>query len=134
MAVTQRNWIIKVSGIDGNFDTFSGGERSSEISKHYDGGSLNAEIMASSPETDNITVSRSYKNDRDGALHKALRQKVGSAVYTVTKTATNPDMVVIGQPTTYTNALLVRVSEPEADSNSSDASMFELEFAVSNVV
>ena len=133
-AVTQRSWIVKVLGIDGNFDSFSGGERSAEISKHYDGGSLEANITASNPETDNITVSRAYYHERDAELHRQLRGRVGTWVTTITKSPTRPDMTIIGEPSTYPDALLIRVSEPESDSNSSDISTFELEFAVSRVV
>lgn len=129
----QRMWIIKVAGIDGNWQTFSGGERTAEVSRNYDGGSLTPETIASPAETANVVVSRSYQQARDAAVFAALRQKVGRWRTTVSKTPTNEDMVTVGQPVTYSNALLVRISEPEADSSSGDVSMFELEFAVGSV-
>ena len=42
--------------------------------------------------------------------------------------------MVIGDPVVYPDALLVAVNEPEADSGSGDAAVFELEFAVASFV
>ena len=129
----QRMWIVKVAGIDGNWQTFSGGERSAEVGRNYDGGSLTPETIASPAETANVTVTRAYKNERDAAVYAALRNRVGRWRTTVSKTPTDEDLVAIGNPTTYSNALLVRMTEPDVDSSSGDTAMFELEFAVGSV-
>lgn len=126
-------FLIKVAGIGGNWQTFSGGERSSETNKNWDGGSLVPESISSPPETANVVVSRAYKHERDERALKALRNRVGKWRTTVSKTPTNEDLVAIGRPVTYSNALLIRVSEPQADSSSGDVAMYELEFSVSKV-
>ena len=131
--LSQRQFLVNVSGIAGNFQTKSGGETSSETTKNYDGGSLNAEVLASPAETDNITVSRAYDYLRDSQAHRDARKKVGRWRTTISVTPTNEDLVAMGTPTTYPNALLVRVSEPDVDSSSGDVAMFELEFAVGSV-
>ena len=133
-ASSQRMFLVNVSGISGNFDTKSGGETTSETTKHYDGGSLTPEVLASPPETDNITVSRAWKFDRDYDAHRLARQRVGRWRTTLSVTPTNEDLIAVGNPVTYPNALLVRVSEPDADSSSGDTATFELEFAVEAVV
>jgi hypothetical protein len=130
---SQKMFLVNVSGIPGYFDTKSGGETSSETSKHYDGGSLIPDVLAAPAETDNITVSRSWKFSRDFAAHRAARKQVGRWRTTVSVTPTDEDLVAVGEPTTYTDALLVRVSEPEYDSSSGDPATFELEFAVGAV-
>ena len=133
-ASSQRMFIVNVSGIPGNFDTKSGGETTSETTKHYDGGSLTPEVLASPPETDNITVSRAWKYERDYDAQRLARKRVGRWRTTVSVTPTNEDLIAVGDPTTYPNALLVRVSEPDADSSSGDTATFELEFAIEGVV
>jgi hypothetical protein len=131
---SQRQFIVNVSGIPGNFQTKSGGETSSDTTKNYDGGSLVPDVLASPAETDNITVSRAYNYERDHNAHVAARRKVGRWRTTVSVTPTDEDLKTIGDPTTYPDALLVRVSEPDVDSSSGDVAMFELEFAVGSVV
>lgn len=131
---SQRQFLVNVSGVPGNFQTKTGGETSSETTKNYDGGSLVPDVLASPAETDNITVSRAYNFARDYQAHAAARKKVGRWRTTISVTPTDEDLVATGTPTTYPNALLVRVSEPDVDSSSGDVAMFELEFAVGSVI
>jgi hypothetical protein len=128
--ITQRQNIVKVSGINGTFQTKSGGNISSDPTKVYDGGETVPDVLASPPEADNITVSRAYDVVRDGPVLRELRRKVGRMRATVSVTTTDADMVVNDKPMVYPDALLVGLSEPEADSSSGDASTYELEFAV----
>jgi hypothetical protein len=131
---SQRQFLVKVSGISEYFDSKTGGETSSEVSKHHNGGILVPDILAAPPETDNIVVTRGWKHDRDAVAHRSARKKVGFWRTTIVVTPTNESLVAIGTPTTYTNALLVRVSEPDYDASSGDPATFELEFAVGAVV
>jgi hypothetical protein len=131
---TQQAWLVSVSGIPGYWQTKSGGEKSSETTKDYDGGSLEPEVIASPAEIDNITVSRSYKPSRDLEALRMASSKVGRWRTTVSITPTDEDMMANGQPRTYPNALLVRCTEPEVDRSSGDPATWELEFAVAVVV
>lgn len=131
---TQQAWLISVSGIPGYWQNFSGGEKSSETSKDYDGGSLEPEVLASPAEIDNITVTRSYKASRDYEAHRSASSRVGRWRTTVSVTPTDEDLVANGPPRTWPNALLVRCTEIEVDRSSGDAATWELEFAVGNVV
>lgn len=131
---SQRQFLVSVSGISGYFQTKSGGETSSETTKNYDGGSLKGEVLAGPAETENITVSRAYNYARDYTAHASARRQVGRWRTTVSVTPTNVDLVASGKATVYSNALLVRVSEPEVDSGGNDPAVFELEFAIGSVV
>lgn len=130
---SQRMFLVSVSGIPGYFDTKSGGETSADTNKHYNGGSNKPEILSGPAEVDNLTVSRAWKYTRDFASHKAARARVGTWDTVIAVTPTDGDLVAIGEPVTYTGRL-VRVSEPEYDSGSSDPATFELEFAVDSVI
>lgn len=131
MKSAQRQFLIKVSGIDGYFTTKSGGGISANTSKAYDGGSLIPDVLSGPAEVENVTVSRAYDYGRDHALIKRLRQKVGSWVTTVTITPTDRDLVALADPTVYSDALLVRLTDPDSDAGSGDIANFELEFAIS---
>lgn len=130
----QRQFLVKVAGIDGYFATKSGGNVSSDTNKVYDGGDVTPYVMAGPAEAENVTVGRPYDPVRDGDLLSRLRTRVGRETFTVSITPTDRDLVVVGGPTVYPDALLVSVSEPEADAGSGDAAMFELEFAIAAFV
>jgi hypothetical protein len=127
---SQRMFLVSVSGFAGYFQTKSGGEKSSETTKDYDGGSLTPEVLAAPAEIDNVTVARSYKFSRDYSAQRAASAQVGRLRTTLSVTPTDEDLVAIGPPRTYPDALLVRVSEPEVDASSGDAATWEMEFAI----
>lgn len=130
----QRQFLVKVAGIDGYFATKSGGNVSADTTKVYDGGDPTPYVLAAPAEAENITVSRPYDPLRDGDLMSRLRQRVGRATFTISVTPTDRDLVVIGRPVVYPDALLVSVNEPDADAGSGDAATFELEFAIASFV
>lgn len=126
----QRQFLVSVSGIRGYFATKTGGEVSSEATKVWDGGSLQPDILSAPAEAENITVGRPYDPLRDAVIIANLRRVVGRSRHTVAVQPTDEDLVRIGRATVYSNALLVRVGEPEADAASGDAASYELEFAI----
>lgn len=127
---SQRMYLVKVAGIDGYFQTKTGGNISAETSKVYDGGSLTPDIVAGIPDAEDVTISRGYESARDGALVKQLKQRVGTWYTTVSVQPTDATFVAVGDPTVYSNALLKGVNEPDVDSSSGDAAVYELVFAV----
>lgn len=131
--VSARQWIVRVSGIDGNFSNKSGGAVSSETNKVYDGGKLIPDVLSGPAEVDNLTVSRPYDSVRDYKLLKQLRAKVGTFTATISVTPTDRALKTNAKPIVYSGCLLIGITEPDADAASGDASTFELEFAVSSV-
>ena len=131
---TQRMFLVSVSGFSDYFSTKSGGEKTSETSKSYDGGSTTPDVIASPAEVDNITVSRPFKHYRDADAQRLAFSQVGRLRATIVVTPTDEDLIPIAQGRTYPDALLVRCTEPEVDSSSGDPAVWEMEFAVSNVV
>lgn len=129
----QRQFLCKVSGIDGYFATKTGGDISSDASDVYDGGSLTPEKLASPATTDDVTVGRPYDPNRDQDVINRLRPLVGRWRTTVSVQPTDSDLVAVGRPSTYANALLIGLTEPEVDASSGDAAVFELTFAVESV-
>lgn len=129
----QRQWLVDVAGIEGHFSVKQGGERQADVSEIWDGGSLVPDLLSGPPTTSNISVTRPYDFPRDQAILAALRQQVGKLVTSVTVTALDRDMNVIGTPTTYSDCLLMKVGEPEVNAAQSDASTFDLEFKARSV-
>lgn len=131
---TQKQFLVKVFGIDGYFASFSGGNTSAEVRKVYDGGSLIPDVLSTPSQTENIVCGRHFDFQRDGALLKSLRKNVGIGVYTVSVTPTNASLVPIGPPDTYVDCRLVGLRRSDYSSEGSDAATYELEFAPSDVV
>lgn len=131
MKASQRQFLVKVDGIDGYFMTKSGGNLSAGTNKVYDGGKTEPEVIASPAEADDVSVSRGYDPYRDGPVLADLRRRVGRFRATVSVTPTDEDLVAIGDdPEVYPEALLTGLNNPEADASSGDAAMFELTFAI----
>lgn len=130
MKSAQRQFLVKVAGIEGFFASKSGGDISADTNKVYDGGSDSPDVLAGPAEADNITVGRSYDFNRDDPILRQLRKAVGRWTTTVSVTPTDRDLVAVGQPQVYPDALLVGLTEPETDASSGDAASFELEFAI----
>lgn len=127
----QRQFLVSVSGIRGYFATKTGGEISSDANKVYDGGRLQPDLLAGPAQADNITVGRPYDPLRDDAVLRTLRARVGRSRHTISVVATDENLVALpGRAQVYSDALLIRVGEPEFDAASGDAATYELEFAI----
>jgi hypothetical protein len=129
----QRQFLVRVSGVDGYFATKSGGATASDVTDVWDGGSLTPEKLASPASTEDITISRPYDPVRDQPVVKRLRPRVGRLRATVSVQPTDADLVAVGAADVYANALLIGVSAPEADASSGDVGVVELVFAVESV-
>ena len=130
---SQRQFLVKVGDIPGYFMTKSGGKISSDVSKAYDGGDPDPDLIAAPPNVDNLTVSRVFDPTRDGQLLRNLRQQVGVFETTITVTPTDRDYVAVDEPTVYHPALLVGLTDSDTDASSGDPATYELEFAIGTV-
>lgn len=128
--MAQRQYLTRVSGIEGYWATFSGGNISSDTNKVYDGGNPVPEVLAGPSEADNVTVGRPYDINRDASIVESLRQQVGRFVATISVQPTDRNYNALGRPRVFPDALLVGLTEPDYDATSGDAAQIELEFAV----
>ena len=127
--ISQRQYVVTVDRIVGNFMTKGGGSVSADSTKIYDGGTKTPAIITGISEVENITVGRAFDTTRDRAMLQTLRSQVGRFETTIKVQETDADYVAVGSPTVYANAVLVGITEPEYDSGSGDPAMVELEFA-----
>jgi hypothetical protein len=129
----QRQFLVKVSGIDGYFMTKTGGNVSADTTKVYDGGEPRPDVLSSPADVENVTVSRAYDHQRDADTLARMRGQVGKLRTTVSVTPTDEDLVANGNPVVYSDALLVGFTDVEVDASGGDAATFELEFAVGSI-
>lgn len=127
---SQRQFLVKVAGIPEYFMTKTGGEISSSASKVYDGGRLDPDVISSPAEASDLVLTRAYDPFRDGPVLADLRVRVGRYRDTVSVTPTDEDLVTIGDPVVYSEALLIGVAEPEYNASSGDAATYQLTFSV----
>lgn len=132
---TQQQALVTVT-VDGRplgvFDTLSGGDVTSDVTKRRPGGSTVQRSYGSLPEYDDVTVSRVLERERDHELVRTLRGRIGRARATVSEQPLDDDGLPWGKPVTYSGRLAGIVAG-EVDSDSADVRMFELTFSVSEV-
>lgn len=127
---SARQQLTEVAGIPGYMGTRTGGERTSEATKGFDGGELVPVVLSGPAETGNIVTGKLYRPLVHGPILKEWDAQVGRFRTTLKVWDTDPDLGPIGQPRVYADALLVRLAWPDGDANSSDLANFELEWAV----
>ena len=123
------------------FAQVSGGEITASVEKIYPGGSTFPTVLCAPAEIGDITLTAHYDSDiTDTATAVGIRKKisdlrtlVGRAYYNITISLYDCDIVVIGADRTYSNCLLVGITEPDGDSSSGAPATFALTFAVQSV-
>lgn len=125
-------WKISVS-VDGvnlpdSFDTFAGGDTDATETKYRPGGMDPEVSLGGAVSVANIVVTRNYALGRDDVWMPTLRNAAGVKPASVTLFPLDADRNVHGSGETFTG-ILQRVRGPQADSNSQNAAMIELEIA-----
>lgn len=127
--ISKRSFLVTVAGFDGFWAQKQGGGIGSDVTRVFDGGNPQPDLIGGYPSAENITVTRPFDPDRDGEALAYAKRGVGSLRLTVSITPTDADMVATGRSEVYSDALLVKVTPPDTDASSSDAAMWELELA-----
>jgi hypothetical protein len=124
------------------FAQVSGGEITASVEKIYPGGAKFPEVLCAPAEIGDITLTAHYDDDRvaaqDGngiaAKIKSLRPLVGRVYYDILVKTYDCDIEVKGLDRTYSQCLLVGITEPDGDSSSGAPATFALTFSVQGVV
>lgn len=130
MASQKRNYIVYVSvaGKDlGVFDTWTGGDSTSEDTRYTPGGGQERSYGGRQTR-DTIVVSRVFETGRDAADYEWLVSQRGKADATFRKQPVDDEDNPVGTAIVRTGKL-IKVSDPESESNASDLSMYELEMS-----
>ena len=134
--ISQRQFLVECSheDIEGYFMQKSGGNKSADSNKIYGGGSSTPAIITGIADVENVTIGRAFDATRDTAMLKTIRDQVGVLVTDIIVAEVDADLKpVAGGTITYSDRVLVGISEPEYESSSGDAAAVQLEFAVTSV-
>jgi hypothetical protein len=123
------------------FAQVSGGEITASVEKIYPGGSTFPTVLCAPAEIGDSTLTAHYDSDVvDSATAVGIRKKVadlrtavGSSYYNITISLYDCDIKLLASDRTYTNCLLVGITEPDGDSSSGAPATFALTFAVQGV-
>jgi hypothetical protein len=141
MASRKDNYRVHavVYGVDGQpkdiglFETWSGGDGDSDDTPYREGDGNNTNLGGKQTR-DAITISRLHKPERDIPIYPWLESRRGrgpnNAVFT--KQYVDDEENPIGVPI-IRRGTLKKVTDPEADKNSSDPSTFSLELGSNSV-
>lgn len=148
--LSQRQILATIEPVDGNnpkwttfkFAQVSGGEITASVEKIYAGGDKFPTVLCAPAEIGDITLTAHYDDDvtetdtAAGIANKIskLRSLVGRAYYNLYIATYDCDINVKGTDRTYSNCLLVGITEPDGDSSSGAPATFALTFAVQGVV
>lgn len=119
----------------GTWSKKTGGRTTSTPRRHHEGGELFSEEVSGGPSTsENITVQRQYRVDRDAAMLVAAQRYCGRAY----GNAAIQDLDEAGDPygkPRVRNVLLVEVGEPDYDADDQTGhAMIEFVLAISGEV
>lgn len=123
-------------GRDGDLTYFAqvtGGEITASVEKIYIGGKLFPEVLCAPAEIGDITVTRHYDSDVDGAFLAGVRQMVGRAYYDIQIDELNCNVAVPELQRSYPQALLVGLTEPDGDAASGAPATYSLTFSIQSV-
>lgn len=130
----QESIHVVVEGKDlGIFQTFSGGASKAEDTKNRPGAMGKEESLGGPVSRDAFTVGRVYDLERDHPLFKELDALTGSGRGSVSRTKLDRNRNPVGAPIGYTG-ILIAVTPPDGDSNSSDRAEFTLEFSADEAI
>lgn len=115
----------------GVFETRAGGATTAEVSKYRSQPFGKQKARKGQPETDDVTVGRSWDRDRDYDLSRQ-RQLVGVADVIVTDQPLDDAGAPFKKPTIYTGTL-TSMTDGDSDINSNDPKSFELVIVVTEV-
>jgi len=112
----------------GTWDTLSGGEATSEETKHRPGAMGPQKSYGGPTSVGNVTLGRVMERDRDGELARWMMSRRGKGRCTASRQMLDTDGLPFSKPIVYTGTLLT-VTPGDIDSDSSDVDMYEIEIS-----
>lgn len=131
--LSQRQQLVTIDGIDGYWAQRTGGEGETTVTRVYNGGDVDPEILPGPRTFTDLVVTRPYDRVRDGQYTAFLLAGLGVWTTSISVTATDENLIPQGGPDIYTGKL-THVKLPEANASSGAASEIALTFAIVTVV
>jgi hypothetical protein len=113
----------------GVWDTFSGGDVDSDQNQYYPGGMTPPVALGGHKTSNNVTVSRLYRLERDHDRMQFLIDAASQGKMVVKRQPLDLDGNTYGKPLVY-NGILKHVTPPDLDSNQSGPALLALEMTV----
>jgi hypothetical protein len=130
----ESHFLVFVAGIDTPFATKTGGAVSGDVTRVYDGGAPEADLIPGRRNVDNIVVGRPYARGRDQAIINELTPRVLRERRAITVIPTDADLIADpSRAITYASCLLMRVTPPAVNAAGTDGAMWEMEWSAPRV-
>jgi hypothetical protein len=113
----------------GVWDTFSGGDVDSEQTNYYPGGMEPPVSLGGRKTSNNVTISRLYRLQRDHDRMQFLFDAAGVSRMVVKRQPLDIEKNAYGKALVY-NGILKHVTPPDLDSQQSGAALLQLEMTV----
>ena len=131
--ITNGVFAADADGDLGVWDKFSGGDIDSDDTKYRAGGRAPEESLGGTRSVSNVTTSRLFRIERDFDLIQKLVDGAGSKDVQITRAYLDPTSTPVNSPAMGNVVYIGKLKafkQPDHDSNSSDASLYEIECSV----
>ena len=130
---SQRQFLVRFDGIDGLFATAEGSGKTSDVSREFDGGAVDGEVMTGPAIPKNLRVSRGFRPVRDSAVLARADRECGTWRTMATIQPTDRDLVPRGRARRAA-VVLVDYDAPAVDVNSGETARLNMDWAVERVL
>jgi hypothetical protein len=117
----------------GPFTEMKGGESEADSSKIREGGGEDEIPLGGPKSVSDITLTHTYRPDRDSLLLTRWHGRTGLAAVVIKKQPLDDDLNAFGQPRVYTG-ILQKTGDPETNANANDTATFDLEISAASRV
>jgi hypothetical protein len=136
MALVQEQQFLITCSVDdvvlGTFDSFEGGDVTSDAKTYRAGGMADAEALPAPPSTEDVTIARGFRAERDAAKKKWLNGKIGAKIV-IGKQALNPDKTPVADALETFTGIVKSVAGPSHDSTGEDVSKLTIVATISGL-
>lgn len=132
MKSAERQSLITVEGLNGYWQSRTGGDFRYTATKEWDGGALTPDVLTGNGDVTDVTVTRLWDDSRDGPLLPWLLQQNGRWDTTISDSQTDANLVPTGDVIQYFGRL-TGVTPPQGNSSSSAAKKLTLTFSCTRV-
>lgn len=129
----ESHFLVYVGGIETPFAVKTGGEVSGDVTRVFDGGATEPDLIPGRRMVGNLVLSRPYARQRDQSIIDRLTPRVLVERRPITVQPTDADLIADGPATTYPDCLLMRVTPPAVNAAGTDGAMWEMEWSAPRV-
>ncbi|MBE9178673.1 hypothetical protein IQ268_08885 [Oculatella sp. LEGE 06141] len=136
--ITKSAYLITIAGIKGTWSKCAGGEEEFETGDYVDPNDRKKKTVRGVSKVGNLKLAKPYHPEEDAPIVDWWQNyrdngEPGDVSVTVQSIKQDKQRTQFGKPRTYYGCQVIKFKDPEADLDSSDAAMLEVELSVDHL-